>query len=94
MAINLSLEKGDTETKHVYDINLIELLYSLFFIEIEKKKFCLDRSMVIMEKWLNFGKLNFIIQRLFESKTLKSSGYKIKILSNFIIFPSEQLIFC
>jgi DNA polymerase zeta len=27
MAINLSLEKGDTETKHVYDINLIELLY-------------------------------------------------------------------
>ncbi len=29
MAINLSLEKGDTETKHVYDINLIELLYRL-----------------------------------------------------------------
>jgi hypothetical protein len=27
MAINLSFEKGDTETKHVYDINLIELLY-------------------------------------------------------------------
>jgi len=27
MAINLSFEKGDTEIKHVYDINLIELLY-------------------------------------------------------------------
>ncbi len=27
MAINLSFEKRDTETKHVYDINLIELLY-------------------------------------------------------------------
>ncbi|CAF0991008.1 unnamed protein product [Adineta steineri] len=26
MAINLSFEKGDTEAKHVYDINLIELL--------------------------------------------------------------------
>lgn len=27
MAINLSLEKGDTEKKHVHDIHLVELLY-------------------------------------------------------------------
>ncbi len=27
MAINLSIEKGDTDKKHVHDINLVELLY-------------------------------------------------------------------
>lgn len=68
MAINLSFEKGDTETKHVYDINLIELLYrdklsSFIYLN----EFYLDQYMVIMKKQLNIGKLNFIIQQLFES---------------------------
>jgi DNA polymerase zeta len=40
MAINLSLEKGETEIKHVYDINLIELLYREFLLnQIEKLNF-------------------------------------------------------
>lgn len=51
-AINLAVEKGDSDTKHVYNISLLELMYRLIITEFGWGILLyLDRSMVIIVRW-------------------------------------------